>query len=267
MKHILSLGAGVQSSTMALMAAHREITPMPLLAIFADTGWEPKAVYAWLEWLKAQLPFPVVTVSSGNIRHDQVNARIRGRRTASLPYFVHVDGQQKEGKVLRQCTAEYKIAPIETYIKREILCLKPRQRAPKSVQVVQWRGMSSDEIYRLKPSRRPWMDVRYPLAMELAMSRNDCLLWMERHGYPPPPRSACIGCPFHSNDEWRRMRDEAPAEWDDAVEFDGAIRKAVGMRGDAFLHRSLLPLDLAPIDDRSGQLDMFQNECEGMCGV
>ena len=41
---ILNLGAGVQSSTMALMAAHGEITPMPDVAIFADTGWEPYEV-------------------------------------------------------------------------------------------------------------------------------------------------------------------------------------------------------------------------------
>jgi hypothetical protein len=36
--HILSLGAGVQSSCLALMAARGEITPMPLAAIFADTS-------------------------------------------------------------------------------------------------------------------------------------------------------------------------------------------------------------------------------------
>ena len=35
---IISLGAGVQSTTMALMAAHGEITPMPHCAIFALTG-------------------------------------------------------------------------------------------------------------------------------------------------------------------------------------------------------------------------------------
>jgi hypothetical protein len=39
---VLSLGAGVQSSTMALMAAKGEIIPMPDCAIFADTGAEPK---------------------------------------------------------------------------------------------------------------------------------------------------------------------------------------------------------------------------------
>ena len=38
-----SLGAGVQSTTLTLMAAHGEIGPMPDGAIFADTGWEPLA--------------------------------------------------------------------------------------------------------------------------------------------------------------------------------------------------------------------------------
>jgi 3'-phosphoadenosine 5'-phosphosulfate sulfotransferase (PAPS reductase)/FAD synthetase len=46
---VLSLGAGVQSTTLALMAAHGEIEP-PHCAIFADTGWEPRAVYDHLDW-------------------------------------------------------------------------------------------------------------------------------------------------------------------------------------------------------------------------
>ena len=68
MKHIISLGAGVQSSTMALMAAHGEITPMPDCAIFADTQWEPRGVYQWLSWLETQLPFPVHRVTAGSVR-------------------------------------------------------------------------------------------------------------------------------------------------------------------------------------------------------
>ena len=61
--HFLSLGAGVQSSTIALMAAAGEITPMPKAAIFADTEAEPASVYKWLEWLERQLPFPVHRVT------------------------------------------------------------------------------------------------------------------------------------------------------------------------------------------------------------
>src|SRR5215475_6635832 len=64
---VISLGAGVQSSTMALMAAHGEIEPMPKCAIFADTQDEPHSVYTWLDWLEKQLPFPVVRVTAGRL--------------------------------------------------------------------------------------------------------------------------------------------------------------------------------------------------------
>lgn len=269
--HVLSLGAGVQSSTLALMAAKGLVGPMPEFALFADTGWEPAAVYEWLAWLETQLPYPVIRVAKGNIREEQIGARqrggrINGHRWASLPYFVDTGGE-REGRIRRQCTAEYKIEPIETYLKRGVLGLKPRQRSPREVRIVQWRGISADEAQRMKPSRERWMEVRYPLAMELGMTRNDCLRWMERNGYPRPPRSACIGCPFHSNDEWRDMRDNRPDEWADAVSFDSAIREAGGMRGKSYLHRSLLPLDQAPIDGNLAQADLWGQECEGMCGV
>ena len=59
MHEVISLGAGVQSSVMALKAACGELTPMPELAIFADTQYEPSAVYEHLAWLETQLPFPV----------------------------------------------------------------------------------------------------------------------------------------------------------------------------------------------------------------
>ena len=45
---VISLGAGVQSSVMCLMAAKGELEPMPDAAIFADTGAEPRKVMEWL---------------------------------------------------------------------------------------------------------------------------------------------------------------------------------------------------------------------------
>jgi hypothetical protein len=41
---VLSLGAGDQSTTLAPMAAHGIIDPMPDCAVFADTGWKPTVV-------------------------------------------------------------------------------------------------------------------------------------------------------------------------------------------------------------------------------
>lgn len=50
--NVISLGAGVQSTTLLLMAVHGEITPKPEYAIFSDTGWEPTKVYKHLELLR-----------------------------------------------------------------------------------------------------------------------------------------------------------------------------------------------------------------------
>lgn len=85
---ILSLGAGVQSSTMAMMAAEGHIKPMPDCAIFADTGYEPPDVYEYLNWLEKQLPFPIYRVMKGNIRDDMVNSVDNGTRFPTAPFFT-----------------------------------------------------------------------------------------------------------------------------------------------------------------------------------
>lgn len=150
---------------------------------------------------------------------------------------------------------------------RELLGLKYRQRWPRELAVEQWLGISMDEMQRMKFSTDLWRVFRHPL-VEKRMTRWDCLQWLERNGHPQAPRSACIGCPFHSNDEWRRMRDEAPDEWQDAVEFDRAIRVSGGMRGETYLHRQCVPLDQVDLSTPSdhGQMSLL-DECSGVCGV
>lgn len=268
---VLSLGAGVQSTTLALMAAHGEIGPMPDCAIFADTFWEPRAVYRHLDWLRSPgvLPFPVHIVSAGNIR-DGLIAGAEGGRWASIPAFtrsIDRSGRLSIGMIRRQCTKDYKIVPIRRKV-RQLLGIW-RRRSPATPVAEQWLGISWDEAIRMKPSFEDWQVNRWPL-IERRMTRNDCLRWLERHGYPKPPKSSCIGCPFHSNAHWRRIRDGDPEEWRDAVEVDRRIRTGFrGIRGEVFLHRSAVPLDQADLrnDADLGQLDLWPNECEGMCGV
>lgn len=265
---IISLGAGVQSSTMALMAAHGEITPMPDAAIFADTGAEPKLVYEWLDWLEQQLPFPVHRVSAGNIRDDIYAAMGEGgNRLASAPFFTTTPDGENEGLLRRQCTNEYKIQPIIKELRR-IAGVKPRAR-PKEIQVQQWVGISLDEAIRMKPSRMKWVENRWPL-IDLRMSRWDCKKWMERNGYPEPPRSACTFCLYHSNDEWRWLRDNDPEGFQEAVEVDEKVRNGGDKNNQKlYVHRSLKPLrqvDLSTAEDH-GQERLFGEECEGMCGL
>lgn len=263
MKRFLSLGAGVQSSTLALMIAHGELEPVEA-AIFADTGWEPRHVYEWLDWLEKQLPFPVHRVYHGNLREDTLRRSTVQERIAAIPWHMKMpNGDRAMGR--RQCTMEYKIQPL-TKKARELVGLVPRQRA-KGVLCEMFIGISTDEALRMKPSQDAWKVHRWPL-IEKSMSRSDCLAWMERKGYPLPPKSSCIGCPFHSDHEWRLIKAD-PVSWADAIEVDKAIRQQPGMRSQQFMHRSCVPLeqvDLSTAEDH-GQIDMFNNECEGMCGV
>ena len=254
--NILSLGAGVQSSTLALMAAKGEIGPMPDAAIFADTGWEPRKVHEYLDWLETQLPFPVYRVMHKN----GLLVDLMGEgRYAAVPFFT-ADG----GLGRRQCTAEYKLKPIRRKM-RELLGYEPRKRIPADSATC-WIGISLDEAIRMKPSWDKWITNRWPL-IELNMTRWHCLEWMDKNGYPMPPKSSCLGCPFHSDKHWAEMKCGDPEEWEQTVEMDKRIRtRAKGMR-QQFMHRSRRPLDEVDFSVITNQIDMFGNECEGMCGV
>jgi hypothetical protein len=272
--NVISLGAGVQSTTMALMAARGEIAPMPDCAIFADTQAEPAAVYRHLEWLMSPgvLPFPVYVVTAGNLSEHVAAIRPKGRYiNFEIPAFV----KSPDGSVAlinRSCTRDFKIDPIRRKV-RELLGIAGR-RSPRGVVIHQWIGISIDEAQRMKPSREVWQEMRWPL-IEKRMSRHDCLAWLRRNGYPLPTKSACTFCPYHSNSEWRALTEE---EFAGACEVDNRLRsrppEAYRTKGILYLHRSCVPLsevDLSTPAERGSpplfDVDGFGNECEGMCGL
>lgn len=270
MRTMLSLGAGVQSSTLALMFAEGELEgkfPMPEVAVFADTGAEPQKVYEWLDWLETQLPFKVERVSHGSLLDDTLEA-VRGGRFAGPPFYTESD-TGREGVLRRQCTREYKVTPL-TQFARRFVGLEFRQRAPRNVILArQYIGISLDEAIRMKPAREPWLKHEWPL-VDLGMTRQHCLEWMQSRGYPRPSKSSCTFCPYHDDGLWREMKLTDPQAWAQAVEVDEAIRDGVrGTTQKLYLHRSLVPLaevDLRNAED-AGQQVMFGDECEGMCGV
>jgi hypothetical protein len=260
---VLSLGAGVQSTTMALMAAHGEITPMPDCAIFADTGDEPSGIYQHLAWLETKLPFKVYRVKRNGpslSEHMIRTVQAKTTRTASAPFFT----KDPDGMLPRQCSTEFKVRPIDRKV-RELL----GRRRTKGVMVERWIGISWDEAIRMRPSKVRYAVNRYPL-IEKEMHRHHCLRWLQQNGYPQPPKSACVYCPYHDKAQWRHLRDNAPADWAKAVAFDAAIRNGPkGLTGTMYVHMQRVALDqvdLSIAEDR-GQLNLFNNECEGMCGV
>ena len=268
MIHVISLGAGVQSSTMALMAKHGELGYDVDCAIFADTGAEPEGVYTWLDWLETQIPFPVYRVSHGNLYEHIMRPDTDKSRFVSVPFYTDASG--RAGMTRRQCTREYKIAPLQKK-QRELIGLKKGQHGPKHVALKSLIGISLDEMQRMKDSGKGYIENVWPL-IDLRMTRRDCLQWMTDKGYPEPTKSACTFCPYHDNEMWRDMRDNDPTSWDQAVEVDRHLRSGSifqrKLGSDLYLHNDLVPLedvDLQTPEDR-GQIN-FLDECDGMCGV
>lgn len=260
---VLSLGAGVQSTTLMLLAAEGRI-PRFDAALFADVGWEPERVYAHLERLVREVAqpagIPVIQVQattgtkgrvSGNLRADSLNPGAWVR----MPVFVADRTGARAAMVRRQCTEEYKVKPIKAAV-RELLGYPSPRPVPRGVFAEQAIGISRDEFTRAKDANVQYLRNTFPL-LDLAgpggiegWSRNDCTRYLTARGWGTTPKSSCIGCPFHGNAAWRQMRDHHPDEWADAVAFDHQLRTTElrGIKATPYLHRSLLPLDQAPID-------------------
>lgn len=255
---VLALGGGVQSTTLALMAAHGEIRP-PDCAIFADTLWERQATYTHLDWLAGQLPFPIHRVSAGSTRTRALAGGFTG-----IPFHVlKPDGSTGLGR--QQCTTKHKVEPMRAKI-RELLGV--RKGAWVRARAELWIGISVDEMTRMKDAREAWLTHRWPL-VEVRMSRNDCQRWFERC-YPGRSlaKSSCLGCPFHSTALWRELRDTDAPGWADAVEVDAAIRQT-GSSVTQYMHQRCVPLaEAIEAADRATQREFaFEQECNGLCGV
>lgn len=262
---VLSLGAGVQSTTLALMAARGEIEP-PDCAIFADTGAEPAAVYRHLDWLETQLPYPLhrVVAKFGHLGPMVLAGYAAGTRAVNPPFFT----KDPDGMLPRQCTKDAKIRPINAKV-REMLGVAPGARVPPGVSVEMWLGISVDEAHRMKPAEPAWMVNRWPL-VDAGMSRANCLSWLSARQYPIPGKSACVWCPYHSDEMWRAMKADQPEDFAAAVAFDAAIRDGSrGMQGTVYVHRTRVPLDQVDLSTwaQRGQPDLFGEECTGTCNT
>jgi len=254
---IISFGAGVQSSTLLMLALEGRVKAD--CAVFADTGWEPESVYRHLEHMRgiaARAGFPIYVVNRG------FSIRNLGRSdspTSGRPP-LYLRGPKGDGMLRRQCTQTFKIEPLRKWIRQHL-------NDTGQTHAEQLLGISTDEVQRVRKSDVKYLSNEYPL-IDLGMSRAACINYLAQAGINAP-RSACIGCPFHSDHEWRRLRDEAPDEFADAVAWERELQQhGLNLEATPYLHRQRVPLDqvdLSTPEDR-GQMT-FDDECAGMCGV
>ena len=260
---IISLGAGVQSSVLALLSDKGELIPRADACIFADTQCEPKSVYETLDWLRSEISIPIHITTAGSLINDVLRGEnSSGTKFITIPLYTKEPGSKRDmGR--RQCTNEYKLNPIKRKC-RELLGYTSNARIPEGTFEVMI-GITTDEATRMKPSRVKYIKNIHPL-VGLRWDRNQCIKWF-RANYPDRKlsKSSCVFCPYRSNESWKDMRENRPDEWIDVVRVDNAVRHMKKGKLN-FIHSACKPIeDALHIGD--DQRNLFENECEGMCGV
>ena len=290
--NIISLGGGLQSTTMLLCSLHGVIEK-PDCAVFADTGWERDSTYKNVEMLRDyadQFDVPVVTVKGYTSVRKQALDPEYG--FVHIPFYQESTNGKYKQQVKKQCTNHFKIQPIKKYL---------RDTYGKKATFSQWIGISTDEALRQKPSKFKFIKNRYPL-IEMRWGRGHCIEWLKTNGFSVPSKSSCVGCPLHSNEVWLDLTND---ERHDAIDLDEKIRdtnatstkvmqskpthqdqieafniehydkinydpaKLIQIKEmKAYLHSSRRPLKEfydSPADYPKELFDMESEECTGMC--
>lgn len=264
---VVSFGGGIQSWAMLVAADKGLLGPKPDFAIIGDTGNESDAMWDYYETHRHRVSTEIRVVKRGDILQHirRSKGEPDGKQLATLPYYLG-DG----GQMMRTCTASFKIDAVTQEIRR-LLNVKKGARMPKDTLVEVWVGFSMDE--RKRAGGYPaeiWQEVRYPL-LEIDFTRGRCEQFLVENGFPVPPRSRCIICPYRSDESWRQLTAE---EFEEACQIDEQLREGGtpprGYKSLPYLHRERKPLREVDFTPPSMGLPIDDNEehdCFGGCGT
>ncbi len=217
---VISLGGGVQSPVIALMANESAFDRVPNRTI-ADTKREPPSIHTKLEWLTGQFGSP--------LRGGQGTWHTGGRQGPRQPQLHGhprlPEGQWRTGR--RQCADNYNISPVRHKI-LALLGLGSRQRVPAGTVVELWLGISTNEAIRMKPSRDRWIRNRCPL-IGARLFKRDCLDWWAARYDRPLERSARVACTFQSRHNWVETMRRGPGPSSGALEIDSHLQGGLAL--------------------------------------
>jgi len=193
---ILSFGAGVQTTALAVLAATGEVEPFDAL-VFADTGGEYPETYAYLE--------TVFKPWANGLLHT---VRMASPKWGPLTLYDYAYQMRMVPSIIRRwCTMRFKIQPIKKFL---------RPRAPGTVSI----GISADESHRAVRRPQPrGIEPAWPL-VSLNLTREDCRRIIIDAGLPEPRKSGCWFCPFQSRRNWLELAERHPELWGKAVALE-----------------------------------------------
>ena len=258
---IFSFGGGVQSTAVMVLVARGVLVYDHL--IFCNVG-EDSEYPETLEYFNAvAVPYAaekrIDLIELHKYRFGEIETvyeRVM-RESRSIPIPIRMSNGAPG---IRNCTTDFKIRVIARWLRQH--------GATIDEPAITGLGISVDEYQRARSkSGFDYQLLEYPL-IDLRMNRQDCINLIKDEGLPVPVRSSCYFCPYHSRDEWIRLKSQRPDLFDKVVGIERRLnekRETIG-KDRVWIHQSLRPLDQVVGD----QLMMFEEDvnCEsGYCFV
>ena|SRR3990167_10633665 len=241
MKRILSFGAGVQTTALAILISQGKVAAD--MAIFADTGCERPETYWYMRYYtkpilaKAGIPLQIIRSELPSEQPDLYGFLWK--------YKDIVDVRK------RQCTVQFKLRPIRRAVGRDVHFLI---------------GFSADEISRTERKRTYWTEESFPL-IELGMSGADCKHLISSIGLPVPIKSSCFICPFQTPFEWQWLKVTHPDLFQKALDLEARYHeRKPQFRDTCGIYRGLPLRHIAEGQQYSMGLTLETSCWSGACG-
>ena len=212
----ISYGGGTPSLALIILNIKGEIKPITGRdkvdeIIFADTGWDRTdtmdQMYEIEKYVKSHgYNFKIVQSKYGSLEKYLYNNLTKNENKGFLPIPYH---SKDKGIGQRQCTNQFKIQPINTFL---------REKYSKISRVAQL-GIHFDEWQRVKDPMAKKDVNRFPL-VDMKLKRSDCINIVAETCLPLPPKSACVGCPYLPASRFIELNHENPKDFERAEKID-----------------------------------------------
>jgi len=187
---VISYGGGIQSTALVVLLLLEgwdidDVVHVDLMD--AESPATREYVRYFRDWLQREHGRDI-TIIERNMYQDML----------ARPEFTPVPwhGKCERFMLSRQCTRQYKVAPLQRYL---------YDRYPgECIRLML--GISVDEYHRMRDSSAARIEHVYPL-VDARLTRWQCRDIIERAGLAVPSKSSCWFCPYRSSaSQWALVR-------------------------------------------------------------
>lgn len=233
--------------------------------LFCDLGLEPSWVYSQVNFVKsacewAGIPFYII---ESTLYTDYLD-NFGKKRVVSIPFWS-IDEDGKKGKMMRNCTLEYKINLIIKFVRINLLGYRKGQRTkPEDIKAHEMHiGFSKEEEKRCKENPNKMFVNKFPLC-EMNLVRADNYAYIKDVWGLDTKASACCFCPFHTNYFFSFIKQNHPYEYEKTIEFDEMLEREqpnTKIRSKLYISKSRKRIkDLSPEECFDKEFFLYNNE-------